>query len=59
MKGYLSAIDYFSKENYVKNNKLGDVDVIFCGYSIYWLARNHKKRFKAFYRNLNIKRLQF
>ena len=48
MKDYLSAIDDISKENYVDKNKLGAVGASFGGYSVYWLAGNHEKRFKAF-----------
>lgn len=48
MKDYLSAIDDISKENYVDSNRLGCVGASFGGYSVYWLAGNHDKRFKAF-----------
>ena len=48
MKDYLSAIDDLSKEKYINKNKLGAVGASFGGYSIYWLAGNHEKRFKAF-----------
>ena len=48
MKDYLSAIDDISKENYVNKDKLGAVGASFGGYSVYWLAGNHNKRFKAF-----------
>ena len=48
MKDYLSAIDDLSKEKYINKNKLGAVGASFGGYSVYWLAGNHEKRFKAF-----------
>ena len=48
MKDYLSAIDDLSKEKYVNKDKLGAVGASFGGYSVYWLAGNHEKRFKAF-----------
>ncbi len=48
MKDYLSAIDDICKESYVDSNRLGAVGASFGGYSVYWLAGNHDKRFKAF-----------
>ncbi len=48
MKDYLSAIDDICKEPYVDKDRLGAVGASFGGYSIYWLAGNHDKRFKAF-----------
>lgn len=48
MKDYLSAIDDISKESYVDKNRLGCVGASFGGFSVYWLAGNHDKRFKAF-----------
>ncbi|MFI5218180.1 MAG: alpha/beta fold hydrolase [Bacteroidia bacterium] len=48
MKDYLSAIDNVSKEPYVNKDKLGAVGASFGGYSVYWLAGHHEKRFKAF-----------
>ncbi len=48
MKDYLSAIDAVAKEPYVNKDKLGAVGASFGGYSVYWLAGNHNKRFKAF-----------
>ncbi len=44
----LSAIDDVSKEPYVDKNKLGCVGASYGGYSVYWLAGHHNKRFKAF-----------
>ena len=48
MKDYLSAIDDICKEPYVDRDHLGAVGASFGGYSVYWLAGNHDKRFKAF-----------
>jgi dipeptidyl aminopeptidase/acylaminoacyl peptidase len=48
MRDYLSAIDDISKEPYVNKEKLGAVGASFGGFSVYWLAGNHNKRFKAF-----------
>lgn len=48
MKDYLSAIDDISKESYVDTDRLGAVGASFGGFSVYWLAGNHDKRFKAF-----------
>lgn len=48
MKDYLSAIDDLAREPYVDKNRLGCVGASFGGYSVYWLAGHHDKRFKAF-----------
>ena len=48
MKDYLSAIDALAKEPYVDENRLGCVGASYGGFSVYWLAGNHHKRFKAF-----------
>ncbi len=48
MKDYLSAIDELAKEPYVNKDKLGCVGASYGGFSVYWLAGNHNKRFKAF-----------
>ncbi|MDQ3051686.1 MAG: S9 family peptidase [Bacteroidota bacterium] len=48
MKDLTSAIDDVSKEPFVNKDKLGAVGASFGGYSVYWLAGNHNKRFKAF-----------
>ena len=48
MQDYLSAIDDIAKEPYVDKDHLGAVGASFGGYSVYWLAGNHDKRFKAF-----------
>ncbi|MEI6455570.1 MAG: S9 family peptidase [bacterium] len=48
MKDYLTAIDAVSQEPYVNKEKLGCVGASYGGFSVYWLAGNHNKRFKAF-----------
>lgn len=48
MKDYLSAIDALCKEKYVNKDKLGCVGASYGGFSVFWLAGNHNKRFKAF-----------
>ncbi len=48
MKDYLSAIDDIAKEPYVDSDRLGCIGASFGGYSVYWLAGNHEKRFKCF-----------
>ena len=48
MEDYLSAIDDLCTEPYVDSDRLGCVGASFGGYSVYWLAGNHDKRFKAF-----------
>jgi dipeptidyl aminopeptidase/acylaminoacyl peptidase len=44
----LSAIDDVCKEKYVDRNRLGSVGASYGGYSVYYLAGNHNKRFKCF-----------
>jgi dipeptidyl aminopeptidase/acylaminoacyl peptidase len=48
MRDYLTAIDDLSKESYVDSDRLGCVGASFGGFSVYWLAGHHDKRFKAF-----------
>ncbi len=48
MKDYLSATDEIAKEPWIDKNRLGAVGASYGGYSVYWLAGNHNKRFKAF-----------
>ena len=48
MKDYLTAIDEMAKEEYVDSDRLGCVGASFGGFSVYWLAGHHDKRFKAF-----------
>ena len=48
MDDYLRAIDDIANEPYVDKDCLGCVGASFGGYSVYWLAGHHNKRFKAF-----------
>ncbi len=48
MKDYLSAIDEVSKEPFIDNEHLGAIGASYGGFSVFWLAGNHDKRFKAF-----------
>ena len=48
MKDYFTAIDEVAKESYVDKDRLGCVGASFGGFSVYWLAGHHDKRFKAF-----------
>ncbi|MDR2127425.1 MAG: alpha/beta fold hydrolase [Prevotellaceae bacterium] len=45
---YLSAIDNAAKEPWCDNTRLGCVGASYGGYSVFFLAGNHNKRFKAF-----------
>lgn len=48
MQDLLSASDDISRESYVNKDKIGCVGASYGGYSVYWLAGNHDKRFKCF-----------
>lgn len=48
MDDYLSAIDDVAKEKYVDRTRLGCVGASYGGYSVYYLAGIHNKRFKTF-----------
>ena len=49
MNDYLSAIDFAADSlPYVDRNRLGAVGASFGGFSVYYLAGIHEKRFKAF-----------
>ena len=49
MKDYLSAIDYAATNlPYVDKDRLGAVGASFGGFSVYYLAGHHDKRFKCF-----------
>ncbi|MDE6306917.1 MAG: S9 family peptidase, partial [Muribaculaceae bacterium] len=45
MRDYLSAVDYMKKEPYVDAARIGAVGASYGGFSVYWLAGNHDKRF--------------
>ncbi len=48
MKDLLAAIDAVSAEPFVDENRLGAVGASYGGFSVFWLAGNHNKRFNAF-----------
>jgi dipeptidyl aminopeptidase/acylaminoacyl peptidase len=48
MRDYLSAIDDAGAKPYIDKSRLGAVGASYGGYSVYWLAGNHNKRFKTF-----------
>lgn len=48
MKDYLSAIDNAVQEKYINKSRLGCIGASYGGFSVFWLAGNHQKRFKAF-----------
>ncbi len=48
MKDYLTAIDSVSAETFVDKDHLGCVGASYGGFSVYWLAGHHEKRFKVF-----------
>ncbi|GHT83833.1 peptidase S9 [Bacteroidia bacterium] len=54
MKDYLSAIDEMAKEPFIDETKLGCTGASYGGFSVYWLAGNHNKRFKAFWAHAGI-----
>ena len=48
MQDLFTAIDEVSKEPFVDREHLGCVGASFGGFSVYWMAGHHEKRFKAF-----------
>ena len=48
MRDYLTAIDAIAKEPWCDADKLAAVGASFGGYSVYYLAGHHDKRFKCF-----------
>lgn len=48
MADLISVTDAMAKEPYVDANRMAAVGASFGGYSAYWLAGNHQKRFKCF-----------
>jgi len=48
MDDYLSAIDDVAKESYVDKDRLGCIGASYGGYSVFYLAGIHNKRFKTF-----------
>ena len=48
IQDYLSAIDEVAKDPYVDETKMGAIGASYGGFSVFYLAGNHHKRFKAF-----------
>ena len=48
MRDLLSAIDEVAGEPFVDTDRLGAVGASFGGYTVFWLAGHHEKRFRAF-----------
>ena len=48
IRDYLAAIDDVAKEKWCDNERLGCVGASYGGYSTFYLAGHHEKRFKAF-----------
>ena len=48
MQDYLAAVDEIKKEPFIDEDRIGAVGASFGGFSVYWLAGNHEKRFKTF-----------
>ncbi len=48
MTDLFTAIDTLSLEPYIDSERLGCVGASFGGYTVYWMAGHHKKRFKVF-----------
>ena len=58
MRDYLSAIDAAAKEPYVDKTRLGAVGASYGGYSVYYLAGIHQKRFKTFIAHCGVYNLE-
>ena len=48
IRDYLSAIDDVAREEWADEERMGCVGASYGGYSVYFLAGHHEKRFKAF-----------
>jgi dipeptidyl aminopeptidase/acylaminoacyl peptidase len=48
MRDYLSAIDELAKEPFIDEDRLGAIGASFGGYSVFYMAGIHEKRFKTF-----------
>ncbi|MDE6572023.1 MAG: prolyl oligopeptidase family serine peptidase, partial [Duncaniella sp.] len=47
MKDYLAAVDYMKQYPYIDSARIGATGASYGGFSVYWLAGNHDKRFAA------------
>ena len=48
MRDYFSAVDNLSKEPWIDTKHIGAVGASYGGFSVYWLAGHHDKRFACF-----------
>ena len=48
MRDYLAAVDFMKQRPYVDPSRIGCTGASYGGFSTYWLAGNHEKRFAAF-----------
>ena len=48
MRDLFAAVDSVKKEPWLDENRIGCVGPSYGGYTTYWMAGNHNKRFKAF-----------
>ncbi len=48
MRDYLTAADEMKKEPFIDPNGMGCVGASYGGFSVYWLAGHHEKRFNCF-----------
>jgi dipeptidyl aminopeptidase/acylaminoacyl peptidase len=58
IRDYLSAIDDVAKETWCDTSRLGCVGASYGGYSVYFLAGHHNKRFKVFVSHCGIFNLE-
>ena len=54
MRDYLSAVDYMKQRPYIDPARIGCTGASYGGFSTYWLAGNHDKRFAAFFAHAGI-----
>ncbi|MCI9285718.1 MAG: S9 family peptidase [Muribaculaceae bacterium] len=47
MRDYLAAVDYMKQYPYIDPARIGATGASYGGFSVYWLAGNHQKRFAA------------
>jgi dipeptidyl aminopeptidase/acylaminoacyl peptidase len=48
MKDYFTAVDEMRKEPFIDANRIACTGASYGGYSVFWLAGHHEKRFRAF-----------
>jgi peptidase S9, prolyl oligopeptidase domain protein len=58
MKDYLAATDALAKESFIDKNRIGAIGASYGGYSVFYLAGIHQKRFKSFISHCGVFNLQ-